>query len=48
MDSFAAPAFALADVTREETFTGARLVELTAEELRAALASAHARLVSLL
>lgn len=38
MDSFHAPSFALLDVTREETFTGARLVELTAEDLRAELA----------
>jgi CYTH domain-containing protein len=38
MDSFQAPPFALLDVTREETFTGARLVELTAEDLRAELA----------
>jgi CYTH domain-containing protein len=38
MDSFPAPSFALLDVTREETFTGARLVELTAEDLRAELA----------
>ena len=38
LDSFGAPPFALLDVTREETFTGARLVELTAEELRAELA----------
>jgi CYTH domain-containing protein len=38
MDAFNAPAFAHADVTREELFTGGRLVELTAEELRAELA----------
>jgi CYTH domain-containing protein len=38
LDSFPAPSFALLDVTREETFTGARLVELTAEDLRAELA----------
>ena len=38
MDSFPAPAFAALDVTREETFTGARLVEMTAEDLRAELA----------
>ena len=38
LDSFNAPSFALLDVTREEMFTGARLVELTAEEIRAALA----------
>ena len=38
MDAFPAPAFAHADVTRDELFTGGRLVELTAEELRAELA----------
>ncbi|HEX7956676.1 MAG TPA: hypothetical protein VF508_07035 [Pyrinomonadaceae bacterium] len=38
MDAFPEPAFALREVTREELFTGARLVELTAEELRAELA----------
>ena len=38
LDSFPLPAFALLDVTREEVFTGARLVELTAEDLRAELA----------
>jgi CYTH domain-containing protein len=38
MDSFPAPPFAILDVTREEMFTGARLVELTAEDLRAELA----------
>ncbi len=38
MDAFPLPPFAHADVTRDETFTGARLVELTAEELRAELA----------
>jgi CYTH domain-containing protein len=38
MDSFQAPPFAALDVTREETFTGARLVELSAEDLRAELA----------
>src|ERR1051325_7051186 len=37
LDSFHTPAFAALDVTREEMFTGARLVELTAEDLRAAL-----------
>ena len=37
LDAFAPPAFAFMDVTRDETFTGARLVELTADELRAAL-----------
>jgi CYTH domain-containing protein len=34
MDSFPPPAFASADVTREELFTGGRLVELTTEDLR--------------
>jgi CYTH domain-containing protein len=38
MDAFPLPPFAHADVTRDETFTGARLVALTAEELRAELA----------
>jgi CYTH domain-containing protein len=38
MDSLPAPPFAALDVTREETFTGARLVEMTAEDLRAELA----------
>jgi CYTH domain-containing protein len=38
MDSSPLPPFAALDVTREETFTGARLVELTAEDLRAELA----------
>lgn len=38
LDAFPAPAFAHADVTRDELFTGVRLVELTAEELRAELA----------
>jgi CYTH domain-containing protein len=38
MDAFAPPAFAHSDVTRDELFTGGRLVELTAEELRAELA----------
>ena len=38
MDAFPKPPFALLDVTRDELFTGARLVELTAEELRAELA----------
>ena len=39
MDAFPAPPFAHLDVTREELFTGGRLVHLTAEELRAELAS---------
>jgi CYTH domain-containing protein len=34
MDSFALPPFAVTDVTREELFTGARLVTLTADEIR--------------
>jgi hypothetical protein len=34
LDALAKPPFALLDVTRDELFTGARLVELTAEELR--------------
>ncbi len=34
MDAFPLPPFAHLDVTRDELFTGARLVELTAEELR--------------
>ena len=37
MDAFPLPPFAHLDVTRDELFTGARLVELTAEELRAEL-----------
>jgi CYTH domain-containing protein len=37
MDSFALPPFAARDVTREEMFTGARLVSLTADEIREAL-----------
>jgi CYTH domain-containing protein len=38
MDAFPTPAFAHLDVTCDELFTGARLVGLTAEELRAELA----------
>src|ERR1043165_4115637 len=34
LDAFPAPPFAHADVTRDELFTGARLVGLTAEEIR--------------
>ena len=34
MDAFPLPSFAHLDVTRDELFTGARLVELTAEEIR--------------
>ena len=37
MDAFPTPPFALLDVTRDELFTGARLVGLTAAELRGAL-----------
>lgn len=37
MDAFAPPAFAHLEVTREEMFTGARLVGLMAEEIRAEL-----------
>jgi CYTH domain-containing protein len=37
MDAFPLPSFAHLDVTREELFTGARLVELTAEEIRGEL-----------
>ena len=36
--NFAPPAFAAREVTQDELFTGARLVELTAEELRDELA----------
>lgn len=38
MDAFPTPAFAHLDVTRDELFTGARLVELTAEEIRREMA----------
>jgi CYTH domain-containing protein len=34
MDAFPAPPFAHLDVTRDQLFTGGRLVELTAEEIR--------------
>src|SRR5436305_1142135 len=37
MDAFAPPAFASLEVTRDETFTGARLVGLTAEDVSAGL-----------
>ena len=37
MDAFPLPAFATLDVSRKEMFTGARLVELTADEIRAEL-----------
>ena len=39
LDAFPAPPFAHLDVTRDELFTGARLVELTAEEVRRELES---------
>ena len=39
MDAFPAPPFAHLDVTRDGLFTGARLVELTAEEVRRELES---------
>jgi CYTH domain-containing protein len=38
LDAFPLPSFAAADVSRDELFTGGRLVELTAEEIRADLA----------
>ena len=38
LDAFPPPPFAHLDVTRDELFTGGRLVYLTAEELRAELA----------
>ncbi|HEX8687824.1 MAG TPA: hypothetical protein VF654_15050 [Pyrinomonadaceae bacterium] len=38
MDAFPPPPFAALDVSRDELFTGARLVELTAEGLRRELA----------
>jgi CYTH domain-containing protein len=37
MDAFPTPSFAHLDVTRDELFTGARLVELSAEEVRGEL-----------
>jgi CYTH domain-containing protein len=40
MDAFPVPRFAARDVTRYEMFTGARLVELTAEEVRRTLENA--------
>jgi CYTH domain-containing protein len=39
MDDFPAPPFAFMDVSREELFTGARLVELTADDIRRELKS---------
>ena len=39
LDAFHTPSFAHLDVTRDELFTGARLVELTAEEVRRELDS---------
>jgi CYTH domain-containing protein len=38
LDNFSAPPFVVREVTGEEMFTGARLVELTADRIRAALA----------
>ena len=38
MDSFPVPPFALMDVSRDELFTGARLAEISADDLRAELA----------
>jgi CYTH domain-containing protein len=38
MDTFAPPSFIFREVTREEMFTGARLIELTAEDIRRELA----------
>ncbi len=38
MRAFTMPSFAVMDVTEDEMFTGARLVELTIEDLRAELA----------
>ena len=38
MDAFTPPPFAFAEVTRDELFTGARLVELGAEDIRRELA----------
>ncbi len=37
LDAYPVPPFAVADVSREEIFTGGRLVELTADEIRAEL-----------
>ncbi len=34
MDAFPLPSFAVADVSRDELFTGGRLVEMTAEDIR--------------
>ncbi|HEX8352956.1 MAG TPA: hypothetical protein VF611_08660, partial [Pyrinomonadaceae bacterium] len=39
MDAFPPPAFARLDVTRDELFTGGRLVYLTGEELRGEMQS---------
>ena len=38
LDNFPAPPFALADVTNEPLFTGARLSELTFSDVRAEIA----------
>ena len=43
MDGFAMPPFAAFDVTNDEMFTGARLVELTADNIRAELQRRRAR-----
>jgi CYTH domain-containing protein len=37
MDSFTAPPFVVADVSHDERFTGARLVEMNADKLREVL-----------
>jgi CYTH domain-containing protein len=42
MDAFSVPSFAAFEVTNDEMFTGGRLVELTADEIRDEL-SRHAR-----
>jgi CYTH domain-containing protein len=43
MKAFGLPAFAVADVTSDELFTGGRLVELTIDDLRAELARRDAQ-----
>lgn len=37
MEAFALPSFAVMDVTNDELFTGAKLVEMTADEIRSEL-----------
>jgi len=37
MEAFALPAFAVMDVTNDKMFTGAKLVEMTADEIRSVL-----------